>query len=468
MQHSYSFLFPFEHVRKNSKIVIYGAGEVGVEYLYQIQMTNYCELVAILDRNYLEHDSFSCTVLPPEEIVNLDYDVVVIAMKTGRNIDEIVHFLNDNGVCDERIVLPPIREEPDIYGEKDIGSEYAYDKSKLSIMINYSGGIGDNIARVPFLKALIKEIPNCLIDLFLVNNADFVRYLLKDMDSINTISAKTGEKERYAVAFDGIPRTIKITWFNEELLREINPGFCNKVKSILKFNDEEKFSWSLPYYVSWKRYLFEGKDYYSSQDCQGIMEIDRNVDIPLTEKGKYLFREKELSNYISICTGNGTSKDKSLITKSWPKEYFENLIDLIKHEFPQNVIIQVDASGTEKLKNVDKYLLGEPFEVISWALKETRLLISVDGGMVHLASQLGTKCAVLFGPTSMDYLGYDSNINISSKVCEPCYGIYSNSYRCARRMDKPECMYSMTPEYVFERIKGYLTKDTKEKSADAE
>lgn len=462
MLEGYRFLFPFEYVSAHSKIVIYGASEVGVEYLYQIRMTNYCDIVAILDRNYKEFDALSCTVLPPEGIKDLVYDYVVVAMRTGRNIDEVVRFLRKNGVSDEQIVIAPQRDGIEIYENEKNEEGYAFEKCSLSIMINYSGGIGDSIARIPFIKAIIKEAPECMIDLFAVKHADFVKYLLKDTKNINLVSSRTGEKGKYTVAFDGLPRTIKVSWLKEKRMQELNPAFYDKIKNMLVYNDIENFSWSLPYYVLWKRYLYESKDYYSSQDCHGILEIDCNVDIPLTDTGYQLYLKNELHDYICICTGNGTSSETSLITKAWPKDYFEQLIDIIKKEFSRLEVVQIDSAETGRLGNADKHLLGKPFEEISWVLKETRLLISIDGGMVHLASQLGTKCAALFGPTSINYWGYDKNINISSNACEPCFGMYGNSYRCAKGMDKPVCMYSMTPEYVFEKIRDYLSKDKKE------
>ena len=75
---------------------------------------------------------------------------------------------------------------------------------------------------------------------------------------------------------------------------------------------------------------------------------------------------------------------------------------------------------------------------------------------MHLATQLGTKCAVLYGPTQVTYVGYPQNINIQAGTCHDCYGLYDNLDRCARGLDEPECMYSITPEYVMENIKKYL------------
>ena len=51
-QDEYKFLFPFEKVPVGSNIIIYGAGIMGQAYLRQVQLTNYCHLVGMVDRNY--------------------------------------------------------------------------------------------------------------------------------------------------------------------------------------------------------------------------------------------------------------------------------------------------------------------------------------------------------------------------------------------------------------------------------
>ena len=70
----YTAVFPFEHVPKNSKVVLYGENEVSFDY--QKQMKNYCQLVGIVADDYEKWDR---TVMPPEKLTELDYDMIVIA-----------------------------------------------------------------------------------------------------------------------------------------------------------------------------------------------------------------------------------------------------------------------------------------------------------------------------------------------------------------------------------------------------
>ena len=123
---------------------------------------------------------------------------------------------------------------------------------------------------------------------------------------------------------------------------------------------------------------------------------------------------------------------------------------------PNLCIVQVDAKGTTKVAECDKYIIGESLDVAAYALKCAQLHIDNEGGLVHLASQLGTKCTVLFGPTPISYYGYKENINIQAGNCHNCYWLTGNFVSCYRRMKKPECMYSITPEMVMEKVEEYF------------
>ena len=78
-------VFPFEMVPRKSRIVIYGENEISHDY--RIQVMKYCTVVAIVADNY-EH--FDRSVLPPEALAELDYDIVIIAdIPDTQRIDSI-------------------------------------------------------------------------------------------------------------------------------------------------------------------------------------------------------------------------------------------------------------------------------------------------------------------------------------------------------------------------------------------
>ena len=74
------YFFPFNEVKNNSKIIIYGGGDVGRQYLRQILCSNYCHCLFIADRNFKKlHQQYDVEVCAPEQINSCEYDKVVIA-----------------------------------------------------------------------------------------------------------------------------------------------------------------------------------------------------------------------------------------------------------------------------------------------------------------------------------------------------------------------------------------------------
>lgn len=61
MENQYTDLFPYEKIPYGSKILIYGAGDVGQEYLRQMLLTQYCEVIGFVDR---AHDKIPPMVVP--------------------------------------------------------------------------------------------------------------------------------------------------------------------------------------------------------------------------------------------------------------------------------------------------------------------------------------------------------------------------------------------------------------------
>lgn len=98
------YLFPFELVPRGRKIVLYGNGKVGQQYRQQVEMTHFCILVAVVDRNAIEG------ILSPSELSDLEYDYVVIAIANETVANEIRHNLMVNGVRSDKIIYAAERK----------------------------------------------------------------------------------------------------------------------------------------------------------------------------------------------------------------------------------------------------------------------------------------------------------------------------------------------------------------------
>lgn len=98
------YIFPYEDIEKDTDIVIYGAGKVGLEYYKSIRCGNYANIVLWTDRNYVEYQKAGIPVSNPKQIKNIKYDYIVVAIDNKSVADEIQSYLVANGVEKEKIV----------------------------------------------------------------------------------------------------------------------------------------------------------------------------------------------------------------------------------------------------------------------------------------------------------------------------------------------------------------------------
>lgn len=101
IQHT-EFVFPYQLLPKGSKVVLYGAGKMGQSFYEQIQATNYCNIVAWIDKR---GNSAMDQVGFPEDIVKVTYDFILIAIGNQQIVSEVKNLLkNTYHVQTEKIV----------------------------------------------------------------------------------------------------------------------------------------------------------------------------------------------------------------------------------------------------------------------------------------------------------------------------------------------------------------------------
>ncbi len=460
----YKYLFPFEKVPAGSNILIYGAGILGHEYWKQICLTQYCNLIGMVDRNYKKYESSPFSVYAPSEIHTLSFDFVVIALRGATGILDVRNTLEKEGVSEEKIVFVFERELPNLVDSgseaSDISSsDLAFSKRQPAILIYMTGGIGDYIFIKRFIMELIRFAPECLMDIYCSKQSEILRTLYSDIENINLIRDNLGTrynayKKEYALALSiSGSGFLQVDGFAPEKFRSCDTRFVDMIRTLKQRTEEENFSTATPRSAIFLRRIFNEQNCYSTYNYGVFPIFDKKVSIPLDDVWKQKFNELQLGDrYITVSCDAGASKDNSVVAKSWPHKYFVRLVQLLKVKYPKLSIVQLGAAEAEHIKGVDHYMLGKSFALAEHILANAMFHIDVEGGLVHLASQLGTKCFVLFGPTWEKYYGYEDNINIKVGTCHECYGVYPDANQCARGMKEPECMYSITPELVMEKV----------------
>ena len=333
------------------------------------------------------------------------------------------------------------------------------DENRLVIGIYPTGGFGDYIISSTLIDEIRTE-NNCRIDVF-CENIKFGKAVFGGRENLNVLAFE--EMRMSSLRYDVILCVEHFThvWsLNPYRVKKISPSFYKQMKKLEKRTEEIRPMIGQQCYreaMHFMRCEKLGIDRYTEQRSGDVFKIpNHKAFIPMDEK--YLERVKDLGldnvEYITVNRGADSMGRSGLQTKVWPKQHYDEFVKLFKKEYPNIKVIQLGTPNNDKIENVDQYVLGEDMEVTKWLLKESKLHIDCEGGLVHLATQLGTKCVVLFGPTPLHMYGYKENINLQAGNCHNCMGTHEDwAFECFRGMEKPECMWSLTPKFVFERVK---------------
>lgn len=99
------YSIPYNDIEIGSKVVVYAAGKVGEKYVRNIMMTKRCELVAIIDSNYLKKkEMYGFQIMPSSALQELVYDYILIAVENAQVAEAIVADLTKSGIEKKKII----------------------------------------------------------------------------------------------------------------------------------------------------------------------------------------------------------------------------------------------------------------------------------------------------------------------------------------------------------------------------
>lgn len=192
-----------------------------------------------------------------------------------------------------------------------------------------------------------------------------------------------------------------------------------------------------------------------------------NLAIPVLSKNNHLenqIKQKFLQNTrkykIALCT-KGTSE-----WRYWPTEYFIKLIEKISEQYDASFfILGRDKEQSEISYNIKKSVnndidirnLCNQTSLLEFReiLKNMNLLISIDSSAVHFAAVYNIPTIALHGqtlPVRSGAVNPNAISMCSFEDCSPCDINLANGVVCKH----PTCMYNITPEQVFEKVKDIL------------
>jgi hypothetical protein len=144
-------------------------------------------------------------------------------------------------------------------------------------------------------------------------------------------------------------------------------------------------------------------------------------------------------------------------TKCYP--HFDAVVAELKAARPELAVIQLGTATSTPIPSCDQVLIGRTgMPEVTAILANSLLHLDNEGGLVHLAASLGTRSAVVFGPTPVDYFGYPQNLNIAPPVCGGCWWMTRTWMdSCAKGYGAALCVQHQAPEAVAGQVLAALT-----------
>ena len=212
--------------------------------------------------------------------------------------------------------------------------------------------------------------------------------------------------------------------------------------------------------------------YLQPLEFLGIHAQDMPLELSISENDKtsaaLLLRSHgvDLSNpVVGIAAGAGGSWGKDASYKHWPAENFALLAKKLTQECNATCIFLGDASEFLIGDAVKKVFPGRWIDLIGKTsllqlcavISYLDILVTNDGGPLHIAQALKIKSVSLFGP--VDDMVYGPYLRTEKQVvltkglpCQPCYQKFKLPW-CHR--DR-ECIRTITVDEVFEGVRRLI------------
>ena len=175
-----------------------------------------------------------------------------------------------------------------------------------------------------------------------------------------------------------------------------------------------------------------------------ITDLDLSLSDEKIETRVYFDASQMIDGEYIVIAGGVDTNHKGLIqTKNW--HGWQALVKLLR---PQKVVQVGTRYDIPTPGAVDLRGKTTVYEVLS-VLKYAKHIVTIEGGIMHLAAALGHKSVfVLSGPTASRLFLYPYHTHLKSFVCTPCVFRTDNWDRVCPEGIDAVCMKSISPERV--------------------
>ena len=223
-----------------------------------------------------------------------------------------------------------------------------------------------------------------------------------------------------------------------------NQKLCDAIENISKFGAQ--FAPFIQHHPRWDNFLARQAVYMNLQRrnlLHAFSGIKPGDDSLLLETDESIIATLGLTPGGFVTIHNGFDLSVVVMSSSATKCYphFAEVVRLIKAERPDLSIVQIGARTSTPIPGVDHNLISKiSLRQTGGLLRHAARHIDNEGGLVHLARCFGTRSTVIFGPTPVDYFGYEENQNIPPSACGGCWFITESwMSHCPRGFPTPIC-----------------------------
>lgn len=319
------------------------------------------------------------------------------------------------------------------------------------VLIIRLSSLGDVLLTTPLIRSLKKQFPNLHIDFV-------VRSEYSDALTLNPYLTNIFTYQNLKSDQIDLIRQLNINKYDliidlQNNLRSQKIAYALKVPKV-KFNKRSLDKFLL---VNFKINRLKSAEPISKRYASAIngFKLDNEgLDLFTNNSPNILLSGK--SDLIGLCPG------ARHFTKRWPEEYFSELGSLlIKNGY--KVALFGGKSDNEICAEICQRISGSinlcndnDLLQIAADMKLCKAVVCNDSGLMHVASAVGTKVIAIFGSTVKEfgfapYNGDNLILENNSLTCRPCSHIGRSS--CPKKHF--ECMRSIKPEFVFEKIMSF-------------
>jgi hypothetical protein len=337
------------------------------------------------------------------------------------------------------------------------------------IAIRITGGIGDHIIAARYLRDLIKTVGSFSFDLF-SSKPEVARWLFSDISGFHRCYE---ENYMWTVNYRDYPLAVWITQFLIFYVSDAQwKAIVNHLPKIIAvINSSENVRTDIEPFIAqhprldgfFSQYVtFKGMKRHNYLQTMSGVTYGGEI-LPIQSDAEALTRFG-LGQQLYITVHNGFDAEfrihKGEVLQGSTKVYphFDKLVGHLKKRYPEIKIVQLGVETSNPILNVDIDLLSKTsMSETAMIIKNSLLHIDNEGGLVHLATALDTKCCVLFGPTAFDYYAYENNFNVRPNFCGGCWWTTTDwMQHCPRGLGRPECLHSIQPEEVVDLVSKYI------------